>query len=240
MTSVDGLYLLTINEFLEAVATLPDEVLSSIWHETYRIRLNPRVSSQVAFVWPTNWNSMKFLFLANKYMALGDALFEAMDWYLTGTILSEIILVARTLALWGFDKCLTSFVLLAALQVIAVGGSIHITLCIVSSSRDSRTLQTLYRDGTAFWFIVLAFSIANFVVMFIAPVELSNCMHPALCTRVFLNLRKAAAKECPTNSEFTMLTTLAFDHPAESDAHFVLEEPAVAGNGGEEAVTGGE
>ena len=67
-------------------------------------------------------------------------------------------------------------------------------------------------------------------------------MHSALCTRVFLNLRKAAAKECPTNAEFTMLTTLAFDHPAASDAHFVLEELAVAGNDREawEAVTDGE
>ena len=61
-----------------------------------------------------------------------------------------------------------------------------------------------------------------------------------MCTRVFLNLRKAAAKECPTNPEFTMLTTLAFDHPTESDPHFVLEELAVGANDGEGAVTDGE
>ncbi|KAI1789440.1 hypothetical protein LXA43DRAFT_580255 [Ganoderma leucocontextum] len=307
MASSDNLYLLTVNEyiavaavtcsFLEAIATLPDEI---------------------ALVWPTHWSSMKFLFLANKYMALGDALFEVMGyshivymsdgmcsvifkvysyWYLTGTIFSEIILLTRTLALWGFNKYLTSFVLLAALQLIpevyyavyywtsfleftsrrsTIGcfAGVYsqdawppflVFVCVetfivvftlikrfrdnkFSSSRDSRTLQTLYRDGTAFWMIALVFSIANFAVMFLAPVELSNCMHPplravhsALCTRVFLNLRKAAAKECPTNPEFTMLTTLAFDHPVEPDAQFAheLEELDVGAGDDEEAVTDG-
>ncbi|PIL27827.1 hypothetical protein GSI_10981 [Ganoderma sinense ZZ0214-1] len=288
MANSDNLYLQTINEyiamaavtctFLEATATLPDEV---------------------ALVWPTNWSSMKFLFLANKYMALGDALFEVIGYSRMMHVSDSedrpdiridddiVILLTRTLALWGFHKYLTIFVLLAAVQVIPeayyavyywvsflgftprplarscftgvysqdawppfllfVGVETFIIgLTLIkrfhsrnfSSSRDSRTLHTLYRDGTAFWFIVLAFSVANFVVMFIAPVELSNCMHPALCTRVFLNLRKAAAKECPTNPEFTMLTTLAFEHPAEPDAPSLheLEDIGVVADDDEEVV----
>ena len=55
-----------------------------------------------------------------------------------------------------------------------------------------------------------------------------RAVHSALCTRVFLNLRKAAAKECPTNPEFTMLTTLAFDYHAELEMHVAQEELGIA------------
>ena len=71
-----------------------------------------------------------------------------------------------------------------------------------------------------------------------------RAVHSALCTRVFLNLRKAAAQECPSNPEFTMLTTLAFDHdhPGEPDTYFALEDLAIPADdsGGEEAVTDGD
>ncbi len=72
-----------------------------------------------------------------------------------------------------------------------------------------------------------------------------RAVHSALCTRVFLNLRKAAAQECPSDPEFTMLTTLAFDHdhPGEPDAYVAPEElviPADDSDGEEaEAVTDG-
>ena len=40
-----------------------------------------------------------------------------------------------------------------------------------------------------------------------------RAVHSALCTRVLLNLRKAAAYECPTtgNREFTLPTSLVFN-----------------------------
>ncbi|KAI0765107.1 hypothetical protein C8Q74DRAFT_1028821 [Fomes fomentarius] len=70
-----------------------------------------------------------------------------------------------------------------------------------TSSGDSSVLmQTIYRDGIHFYFIVLAVSVLNVFVMLIAPRELSPSMqmplrvvHSALCTRVLLNLRRAAA-----------------------------------------------
>ncbi len=69
-----------------------------------------------------------------------------------------------------------------------------------------------------------------------------RAVHSALCTRVFLNLRKAAAQECPSNPEFTMLTTLAFDHdhPVEPDTYFALEELSTPADDGEGAVADGD
>ncbi|KAM5541795.1 hypothetical protein V8D89_004524 [Ganoderma adspersum] len=245
---------------------------------------------RVAFVWPTHWSAMKFLFITNKYMALGDALFEAAGysrfmrlsndkcsilfqvycyWYTTGTIFSEFILLVRTIALWGFNRYLITFIALAAIQLIpetyycvynwvsfleftsrsSTFGCFtgvesqdawlpfFIFVCVeifvvaltlinrfrhhnFTGSTGSRMIQTLYRDGTTFWMIVLVFFMSNLVVMIQAPVEMSNCMHPlvravhsALCTRVLLNLRKAAAYQCPTtgNREFTLPTTLVFN-----------------------------
>ena len=61
-------------KFLEAISTLPDEVFSKLLCVRRTIFWYP---SQVALVWPRRWSAIKFLFIANKYMALGDALFEA-------------------------------------------------------------------------------------------------------------------------------------------------------------------
>ncbi|KAI0701606.1 hypothetical protein C8Q76DRAFT_234919 [Earliella scabrosa] len=67
-----------------------------------------------------------------------------------------------------------------------------------------------------------AISIMNVVVMFTVPHELSSSMqlplrvvHSALCTRVFLNLRKAAARTSGvTLGDFTVReTSLAFARP---------------------------
>ncbi|TBU54389.1 hypothetical protein BD310DRAFT_78631 [Dichomitus squalens] len=86
-------------------------------------------------------------------------------------------------------------------------------------SYSSILLYTIYRDGTWFWAIVLVFSITNLLVMFLAPRELNFSMqqflrtaHSALCTRVLLNLKKAAAAaEDSRAGEFTVETTLALE-----------------------------
>ncbi|KAM5541785.1 hypothetical protein V8D89_004514 [Ganoderma adspersum] len=206
--------------------------------------------NEIVFVWPTRWSPMKFVFLVNKYMALGDAVFQVGNhhrghylkdacsifaqfyyyWYLTGTICSELIVVTRTLALWGFNKHLTVFVILAGLELVpevyygmhdwAAGVSyleLVIVLTMIKKFRDNdsrfwakRYTMTVLK-GTVFWVIVLVLPIANFVVMFLAPVKLSNCMQPGLCTRVLLNLRKAATHQCPTSPDFTLSITLVFD-----------------------------
>ncbi|KAI1789431.1 hypothetical protein LXA43DRAFT_1096318 [Ganoderma leucocontextum] len=81
-----------------------------------------------------------------------------------------------------------------------------------SSSYSSVLLYTMYRDGTWFWGIVLVFSIVNLLVMFLAPRELRFSMQHALCTRVLLNLRKAAASASNSRAdEFTVMTTLALE-----------------------------
>ncbi|TBU54387.1 hypothetical protein BD310DRAFT_828155 [Dichomitus squalens] len=82
------------------------------------------------------------------------------------------------------------------------------------SSRSSILLTTLYRDGTWFWAVVLVFSVVNLLMMFLAPRELSfllqeslRTVHSALCTRVLLNLRKAAASTSYLGvGEFTVNT----------------------------------
>ncbi|KAI0701637.1 hypothetical protein C8Q76DRAFT_802604 [Earliella scabrosa] len=64
---------------------------------------------------------------------------------------------------------------------------------------ESVLVQTLYRDGIHFYCIVLGFTIVNVLVMLFGPEGLTSVMqillrviHSALCTRVLLNLRKAA------------------------------------------------
>ncbi|RPD76672.1 hypothetical protein L226DRAFT_611991 [Lentinus tigrinus ALCF2SS1-7] len=61
--------------------------------------------------------------------------------------------------------------------------------------------RTMYRDGTIFYIIMLAASIANMCFMFVLPKAVSSALqlpfrtvHSALCSRVLLHLRKAAAR----------------------------------------------
>ncbi|PIL27812.1 hypothetical protein GSI_10966 [Ganoderma sinense ZZ0214-1] len=197
-------------------------------------------------------------------------------WFLVGTLFSELILIARTYALWGCNNLILYFTIFASALMIphafyivydmlrlnmtsfaendpvvrafgcmpAIDDSgswpafvylICAELMVVlltllkrylepiafadSSSYSSVLLYTMYRDGTWFWAIVLVFSVVNLLVMFLAPKELRFSMqqslrtvHSALCTRVLLNLRKAAAIGSNSRAdEFTIMTTLALE-----------------------------
>ncbi|KAI0701609.1 hypothetical protein C8Q76DRAFT_861708 [Earliella scabrosa] len=68
-----------------------------------------------------------------------------------------------------------------------------------ATSSENVLGQTLYRDGIDFYFIVLGVTITNVFVMLFGPEGLTSAtqiplrlIHSALCTRVLLNLRKAA------------------------------------------------
>ncbi|KAM5541797.1 hypothetical protein V8D89_004526 [Ganoderma adspersum] len=97
---------------------------------------------------------------------------------------------------------------------------------IVQGSFASVVLPTMYRDGTCFWAVVLALSILNLMMMFFAPGGLSysvqmplRVVHSALCNRVLLNLRKAAAcipsQDDQENS--AVLTTVVFHRQPTTD-----------------------
>ncbi|KAI0746642.1 hypothetical protein C8Q80DRAFT_785379 [Daedaleopsis nitida] len=92
---------------LEVISTLPDEV---------------------AFIWPSDFTMMKMVFFANKYSVLVDITLIAitMLWTrdpascvlqyrmslflgLIGVMSSEVILVARTVALWGHNRYIRAF-----------------------------------------------------------------------------------------------------------------------------------
>ncbi|RDX54194.1 hypothetical protein OH76DRAFT_1479212 [Lentinus brumalis] len=81
------------------------------------------LDGEVAFVWPSEWSIMKFIFLANRYSPLIDHIMvmtgmlfvkdpEAcvLNWvasvcvYVVGSWFSEAILMFRTIALWKFRK----------------------------------------------------------------------------------------------------------------------------------------
>ncbi|KAI0765114.1 hypothetical protein C8Q74DRAFT_1370967 [Fomes fomentarius] len=239
---------------LEIIATLPDEI---------------------ALVWPANISIMKIVYFVNKYSCLGDTILSitvnifAYDpnasadslvhvrilsyVYILGMTSSELILVARTVALWKRNKYvviflslvgmeLSTFALFATLNavgslgeprrdtmpdkflciprlvnvdvwpafmclILAEGGIMFLTLLKKYSesyeersyNRALRLYKIMYRDGTYFFAIVLAMSVLNLVVMLTAPEGLTSLMqmplrvvHSALCTRVMLNLRKAA------------------------------------------------
>ncbi|TBU54378.1 hypothetical protein BD310DRAFT_886248 [Dichomitus squalens] len=280
------LYLYQVNKYLqfaaltcsilEIISTLPDEI---------------------SLIWPARRSFMKVIFLVNKYSPLLDFIFivlvdmiarephmcaiyfQALTYsYFIGTLISEVILILRTHALWAFDKHLTCSTLFISSMMVphsaytlydmlrsnrfltdqnvtrAVGCMPNINdqdawpaytylICsetmvviltvlkryvdpaITESSFASVVLPTMYRDGTCFWAAVLAFSVVNFLMMFFAPRELSYSMqmplrvvHSALCTRVLLNLREAAAQASSAHhADFTVQTTLAFEHPAFTD-----------------------
>ncbi|KAM5541783.1 hypothetical protein V8D89_004512, partial [Ganoderma adspersum] len=92
---------------------------------------------------------------------------------------------------------------------------------IVQGSFASVLLPIMYRDGTCFWAVVLALSILNLLMMFFIPGGLSysvqmplRVVHSALCNRVLLNLRKAAA--CVPSQDgqdsSAVMTTVVFHH----------------------------
>ncbi|PIL27848.1 hypothetical protein GSI_11002 [Ganoderma sinense ZZ0214-1] len=98
---VDVLAAFTVS-MAEMIATLPDEI---------------------ELIWPTKMNLVKFVYLVNKYSVLFDIAFmvfvdftsrssRACDkyfklltyWYITATLFSEAILLARSWALWACDR----------------------------------------------------------------------------------------------------------------------------------------
>ncbi|KAM5541806.1 hypothetical protein V8D89_004535 [Ganoderma adspersum] len=198
-------------------------------------------------------------------------------WYITATLFSEFILLARSWALWACDRLMLYNTIFIACMMVphtyyvaydmlrintanftANGLIIHLFGCMPAiddqqvwpaftylicaetmivlitllkryvdrswltdqHAYSNLMLRTLYRDGTCFWAIVLAFSAINMTMLFCAPRELSYSMqmglrtvHSALCTRVLLNLRKVAARAAPTrrDGELDFLTTLALE-----------------------------
>ncbi|KAI0765089.1 hypothetical protein C8Q74DRAFT_1026026 [Fomes fomentarius] len=233
-------------------------------------------SDEVAFIWPGRWSIMKVIFLVNKYSVLLDTTlattsvlytedprhcevqFQALAYtYIVGTLLSELILLARTLALWNYHvyvKILIAGGLIELVPVVVyavyqalvyteypsndvlkimgcvpgtqdsdawpayacliLGETTIVVLTIIkrytsdsdfesASNGTGRLIHTMYRDGSFFYAIVLAVSIMNLLMMLLAPPELISStqmplrvVHSALCTRVLLNLRKAAAETC--------------------------------------------
>ncbi|KAI0765109.1 hypothetical protein C8Q74DRAFT_1028961 [Fomes fomentarius] len=237
---------------LEIFSTLPDEV---------------------EYIWPGRVTPTKALFFANRYLPLIDITiaviinaapthwnhdncaiaFQALAYcYTAGILVSEVILIIRTLALWGFHKyvkivcfgVLIEFGLFAiyavyhtvywleypsdetlyitgCVPVIRDGGmwpaffcflmgeTVVISLTILKRVKDcedglvvpTRKLTwTMYRDGSFFYAIILAISIANMIAV-----------HSSLCTHVLLNLRKAARTTGDTGTdEFSMQAHMVF------------------------------
>ncbi|TFK90828.1 hypothetical protein K466DRAFT_583368 [Polyporus arcularius HHB13444] len=261
------------------------------------------LDGEVAFVWPSEWSIMKFIFLANRYSPLIDHIMvmtgmlfvkdpEAcvLNWvasvcvYVIGSWFSEAILMFRTIALWKFRKIVV--VAMGALVPCMLGPMIavmyvyvnHLTFpprslldrtgCMpmiadqlgwvfyatllvsettvvfltllywyrTSAKGDAHRIGTIYwtmyRDGTIFYIIMLAASIANMCFMFFLPKAVSSALqlpfravHSALCTRVLLHLRKAAARNSISNGQgltisgFRLATLSSLDfghHPATS------------------------
>ncbi|KAI0690664.1 hypothetical protein C8T65DRAFT_97129 [Cerioporus squamosus] len=81
-------------------------------------------------------------------------------------------------------------------------------------------VNTMYRDGTLYYFVMLSVSITNLCFMLVAPEAVSSIMqfplrivHSTLCARVLINLRKVAARlSNQTVDEFTRRSALTFEH----------------------------
>ncbi|EJF63557.1 hypothetical protein DICSQDRAFT_167621 [Dichomitus squalens LYAD-421 SS1] len=196
------LYLYQVNKYLqfaaltcsilEIISTLPDEI---------------------SLIWPARRSFMKVIFLVNKYSPLLDFIF---------IVLVDMIAREPHMCAIYFQALTYSYfigTLVSELVVILTVLKRYVDPAITESSFASVVLPTMYRDA------VLAFSVVNFLMMFFAPRELSYSMqmplrvvHSALCTRVLLNLREAAAQASSTHyADFTVQTTLAFEHPAFTD-----------------------
>ncbi|KAI0746643.1 hypothetical protein C8Q80DRAFT_785614 [Daedaleopsis nitida] len=290
--STDGLYFLRITKYskvascalalYEILSTLPDEI---------------------AFIWPTRMTAMKVVYFVNKYSIVVDlsltttaALwtqdsqicarqFQALAYsYVCGTLVSESILVTRTMAIWRYNKYLVAFLIGGFLEIAGFAlytvyhttaytdypsnDTLRITECVPSTqdqdawpaymcliigetaiiiltflrryldnhgvnsqvSSQAPLIDTMYRDGSLFYLVVLAMSTCNLVVMLSVPEDLSSSMqmplrviHSALCTRVLLNLRSAAAATSSIDG-YELHSTLAFaPHCSESLGHCSTE-----------------
>ncbi|RPD65322.1 hypothetical protein L226DRAFT_245483 [Lentinus tigrinus ALCF2SS1-7] len=101
-------------------------------------------------------------------------------------------------------------------------------------------VNTMYRDGTLFYFVMLSASISNLCFMLVAPQAVSSVMqlplrivHSTLCARVLLNLRKVAARLSNlTVDEFTRRSALTFDHFASYDIPRLASPDHGQGQGG--------
>ncbi|KAI0635118.1 hypothetical protein C8Q77DRAFT_1106044 [Trametes polyzona] len=204
--------------------------------------------------------------------------------YPIGSFLSEVILMVRTMALWGFSRMILGIMVVNTLVLlvptIAVAQRylrnlrypesdvLQITRCVASisdgegwvfylsiiisettvvtltllkqyltavrGSAHPRLLRTMYRDGTVFYIMLLCVSIANLICMKIAPVWVSSvlqlphrAMHSTLCSRVLLNLRKAAARSSGLSlDDFNRRSHLVFEGPlpCHDDSMLALSE----------------
>ncbi|KAI0746623.1 hypothetical protein C8Q80DRAFT_783400 [Daedaleopsis nitida] len=104
----------------------------------------------------------------------------------------------------------------------------------LEASSEGVLFHTMYRDGTFFYFIVLGISILNLLVMLFAPQEqLTPLMqmplrvvHSALCTRVLLNLRKAAAAMSGVGTEASEAQGRDLSLGKQGTLQFAPESPA--------------
>ncbi|TFK86390.1 hypothetical protein K466DRAFT_587261 [Polyporus arcularius HHB13444] len=238
---------------------------------------------------------MKIVYFVNKYSVIVDAILAVtiVLWkshdplmcrtlytvlahvYLAGIIFSESILIARTMALWGYDRTVVFFLATGFLEIVAcVLFTVHETAPWVAvpsygalqsagcgqtvqdadvwpayaalmlgdtaivmltflrrfldpdfgGTRTSRCVlvRTMYRDGLFSYIVILVLSLTNLSVMIFAPRGLTpliqmplRVVHSALCTRVLLNLRRAAAESTSAMSlsmdAYADQTTLVFE-----------------------------
>ncbi|OCH88798.1 hypothetical protein OBBRIDRAFT_63590 [Obba rivulosa] len=76
-------------------------------------------------------------------------------------------------------------------------------------------LQILYRDGMLAYFAILGIVLVNITIMVTGPPAISSMVQDTLCTRVLLNIRKAALHSQDLDSrstiQFTTESYLAFE-----------------------------
>ncbi|KAH9855671.1 hypothetical protein C2E23DRAFT_883039 [Lenzites betulinus] len=245
------------------------------------------LENEVKFIWPSRWNVVKLIFLVNRYSPFVDViiniclmmvpmpaescppLFEAMvGTYAIGCLASELILMARTLALYDFSNMVLCIMVVLGLgilvpsvaistpflhtlaypsdAVIRVIGcvpgaedrplwpfylSVLISETVVviltmykmwegSDTRHHRSVlvRRTYRDGSLYYFVILAFSVANLCLMLTAPKAASplRVVHSTLCTRVLLNLRAVAAKLSDLSLQDFQQSRLEFELSADT------------------------
>ncbi|EIW55762.1 uncharacterized protein TRAVEDRAFT_73558 [Trametes versicolor FP-101664 SS1] len=115
---------------------------------------------------------------------------------------------------WVFYGCIiiseTTVVALTLLKMYLTSGR---------GTSFSLLFRTMYRDGTGFYILLLTVSVTNLLCMTTAPVWVSSALqlphraiHSTLCSRVLLNLRKAAARSSGVSwDEFNKRSELAFE-----------------------------
>ncbi|KAI0765101.1 hypothetical protein C8Q74DRAFT_1431025 [Fomes fomentarius] len=190
---------------------------------------------EVNFVWPTKMNAMKAVFLINKYSPLADTTLGII--FVCDPISSTSIHTdGKDNGFMGLQQICRNTPSCTQDQdawpaylcmILAETGIVVLTLLkqymnpVGEGASKSVLFETMYRDGLFFYAIVLSISVVNVLVMLFAPPELSPAMqmplrviHSALCTRVLLNLRKAASAspDATLNDTFSKHTTIAFHH----------------------------